>query len=104
MNLSDAMKDLITERQEIALKRIKNNPFYNEICFQQEKSGEAVEKILQRLKKRERKLIIHYYDREILKTLLEFDEIYIQGVSDAFRLYVSLITENERAEITRTSA
>ena len=43
MEFSDVMKELVMERQEIAFSRIKNDPFYKEVCFKQKESREKAD-------------------------------------------------------------
>ncbi|MCL2697253.1 MAG: hypothetical protein FWE74_04125 [Oscillospiraceae bacterium] len=90
MVLSEALGTLILERQEMAYKRAKKNPFYNEIRKNQLDNMEKVEKILKRLKKDERLTVRRYYEREVEISSIEVDEIYIQGFRDAFGLLMLL--------------
>ena len=90
MNLSEDLITLITERKDIAYKRAVKNPILKELSQQQNKSEKRVDEFLMTLKKEERLLIRQHYEGEVLKMSFEDDEVYIQGLSDAFGLMVLL--------------
>jgi hypothetical protein len=71
MYLDQDLSNLIAERKEIAYKRVKNNPLYRDLCSQRNKNDE---------------------ETEVYKLSLEADEIYIQGLRDAFGLLALLAT------------
>ena len=81
-----ALQSITDLRIGIAVSRLKVNPQYAEICERQEKAEARVEELYQRFEKEERLFIRRYYEDETLKSSLEFDEIYFQGLKDGINV------------------
>lgn len=79
-------KDFIITRIDTALLRLRSNPAYRERCSQQERSWERVDKLLHKLKERERIAISRHYEGETVKQSFELDETYLQGMRDCFQI------------------
>ncbi len=75
-------QNLIMNRIEVGLQRLRNNPAYKERCYQQKTSGEAVDRLLLKLDEEERDAIRHHYEGETVKQNFELDETYLQGMRD----------------------
>lgn len=80
--IQNPYRDFITERIEVALFRCRENPAYIERCRQQNESEEAVDSLLEKLKKKERRTIRRHYEGEIVRENFELDETYLQGMRD----------------------
>ncbi|MDR1630202.1 MAG: hypothetical protein LBS36_08340 [Oscillospiraceae bacterium] len=89
-----AARSLIGAREELVFHTLKQDPEYQELCQQQEESGEAVEILLQKLEKDERRAIHSYYDGEIHKTGYQITGAYLQGLRDCFHL-IGFLNGNE---------
>lgn len=92
----DALRSLISAREEVAFNRLEQNPDYQEVCKQQEKSEEMVEGLYQRFEKSERIAIRRHYEGEVHKTNYEIKEAYLQGLCDCFRILGFLIGNEVR--------
>jgi len=77
-----ALQAFIDLRIDAAISRLRRNRRYVEICEKQEETGIRIEELYQRFEKEDRLFIRRYYEEETLKTGLEFDEIYFQGLKD----------------------
>ena len=87
MEYSEKMQEIIDERQEIAFSRIKNDPFYKEVCFKQKESREKVDEILKKwLDEKEYDLLTEHQEGESFKNALESNEVYHQGMRGALGL------------------
>jgi hypothetical protein len=80
----NALNDLIGSRATAAIFNMKDNcPRYQEICKKQEERWEqSVEPILRKLETEDRRAITRYYEEEVHRFSLEFDEVYLQGIRD----------------------
>jgi len=81
-----ALQSITDFRIGVAIRRLKANPRYEEICGRLEKADTRVEELYQCFEKEELLFIRRYYEDETLKTSLEFDEIYFQGLKDAINI------------------
>lgn len=79
-------KVFVTARIETALQRLRSNPKYMEQRSAQELSEENVERLLQKLKKKERIVIRRHYEGEIVRENFELDETYLQGMRDCIQI------------------
>ncbi|MCL1823041.1 MAG: hypothetical protein FWG44_02445 [Oscillospiraceae bacterium] len=87
MKITDSMKTLIGERQEIAFIRVNKDPIYKEICLKQKEDNKKIEEILKkRLDKQEYDFFTLYQEKENLRLAFQYDEVYIQGLRDALGL------------------
>ena len=80
------VQPFIDLRIDAAVSRLRGNFRYLEICRKQEETENKIEELYQRFEKDERLFIRRYYEDETLKTGLEFNEIYIQGLKDGIGL------------------
>ena len=85
-----ALRSLIVSREELALKRLAENPDYLEICEKQKQSEGIIEELYQQFEKSDRITIRRHYEGEVHKKNLEYKEVYLQGLRDCFRLFTFL--------------
>jgi hypothetical protein len=81
-----ALQSFIDLRIDAAISRLRGNLRYLEVCEKQEETGVRIEELYQRFEKDDRLFIRRYYEDETLKTGLEFDEIYFQGLKDGISI------------------
>ena len=84
------LNTFIDSRLEFALKRLDDNPAYQEQCRQQGESEEVAENILHKLEKHERIAVRRHYEGETAKVCFELDEAYLQGLRDCVKLFAFL--------------
>lgn len=94
-----ALQSLIDMRIEAAIRCLKGNPRYTEICAKQEETETKVEELYQRFRKEERIFIRRHYEGETIKGSLEFDEIYVQGLKDGIHLLKFLNVFNQEVSL-----
>ena len=81
-----ALHSITDFRIGVAVRRMRLNPQYEEICERHEKEGARIEELYQCFEKEELLFIRRYYEDETLKSSLESDEIYYQGLKDAINI------------------
>ena len=87
---NEAIKSLITSREEIAFNQANEKIEYIEICKQQEKAEKSINKLYERFNAEELSTIHKYYENENYKQSLELRTIYLQGLKDCFKLVAFL--------------
>lgn len=80
------LRELLADRQAVALNRLKDETRYIEVCEAHDKQGEAAEALLQRLEKEERLIIRRYYEDEQYQIHLELEAVYLQGLRDSMKI------------------
>lgn len=78
-----ALQSFIDLRINAAVNHLRGNLRYLGICEKQEEAGSRIEELYQRFEKDERLFIRRYYEDGTMKTGLEFNEIYFQGLKDS---------------------
>ncbi|MCL2055136.1 MAG: hypothetical protein FWG90_11985 [Oscillospiraceae bacterium] len=87
----DPIYELISERQDTALKRTLKNKEYVDLCNHQKSSEKSIENLYKKhLEKSEQIEIREHYEREIERRSYELNDIYLQGLRDAFKLLLFL--------------
>jgi len=87
---NEALKSLITSREEIAFNQANENLEYIEICKQQEKAEKKINKLYERFNAEELATIHKYYEDGNHKQSLELREMYFQGLKDCFKIIAFL--------------
>lgn len=80
------LREFVSGRLSIMFNRLKDNTRYLEVCEQQNKSEDEAEELLHKLEKPDRITIRRHYEGEVIKTGIEIDEAYIQGLRDCVRI------------------
>jgi hypothetical protein len=80
----NALNGLIGSRAAAAIFKLKDSsPQYQEIIKKQaERWEQSVVPILRKLDPEDKRTITRYYDEEVHRFSLEFDEVYLQGIRD----------------------
>lgn len=80
------LREFVSGRLDIMFDRLKDNTGYIEICEQQKISEEIADELLQKLEKDERITVRRHYEGEVIKTGIEIDEAYLQGLRDCVKI------------------
>ena len=83
-NERNALNDFIGSRAAAAIFKLKEScARYQEIVKKQEERWEQmIGPILRKLEPEDKRTITRYYDEEVHRFTLEFDEVYLQGIRD----------------------
>lgn len=78
---------LITERQAIAYKNLRNKKYYQELENRQTKAREAVKELCDsHFNEEQIRIINDFFAHEVEKQVLEEDQVYMQGFKDGFSI------------------
>ncbi|MCL2851929.1 MAG: hypothetical protein FWE20_02680 [Defluviitaleaceae bacterium] len=90
-NERKSLRTLISEREELAYRRLCKNPGYMKICERQSQTEEVIEEIYHKRFNQDELLIIRrHYEGETEKSSMEEDEVYFQGLRDCFQFILHL--------------
>lgn len=80
------LREFVSGRLDIMFDRLKDHTGYIEICERQKISDDVADMLLQKLEKDERITIRRHYEGEVIKTGIEIDEAYLQGLRDCVKI------------------
>lgn len=80
------LREFVSGRLAIMFDRLKDNTRYLEVCEQQHKSEKFADELLHKLEKDDRITIHRHYEGEVIKTGIEIDEAYLQGLRDSVKI------------------
>ena len=80
------LREFVGGRLGIMYDRLKDNTRYIEVCEQQKISDEVADALLHKLEKDERITVRRHYEGEVIKTGIEIDEAYLQGLRDSVKI------------------
>lgn len=93
------LRTFITQRQEIAYNRLRENECYQAICERQKRTDADVDEVLHKLEKDERLTVRRHYEGETEKTGIELNEVYLQGLQDSVKILALLGVFGAGAEL-----
>lgn len=84
-----SLRTLVDLRIEVAMRRLKENPHYTEICEKQAATEGKISKVFQDAE--------NYFENQAIRDGLEFNEIYIQGLKDSIHLlkFLGIVKQEE---------
>lgn len=77
-----AIRGILIQRQEAAHRALEERFEYQEVCKEQEESEKKVDTLYQRFDQDELSVIRGHYEGETFRKVLEFEQIYLQGMQD----------------------
>ena len=93
------LREFVSGRLAIMFDRLKENTRYIEVCEQQNNSEQVAGALLHKLEKEERITIRRHYEGEVVKTGIEIDEAYLQGLRDSVNILTLLGVFSAEVEI-----
>ena len=87
-NSKECWKSFILSRVEIALIKIDKKQEYKKLKQKQEIREEKVDKLLKKLKRKERLFIQRHYEKQTIIENYELKETYKQGLKDGIQFLI----------------
>lgn len=84
------LKEFVSGRLAIMFNGLKDNTRYLKVCEQQKTSEQTADELLHKLEKDERIIIRRHYEGEVVKTGIEIEESYFQGLRDSVKILTLL--------------